>query len=361
MPTLRLPGLIDPHVHLREPGGEHKEDFESGTKAALAGGITMVLAMPNTRPPLIDSDSLALAESAAHKRAVCDWGIHLGASPENILTAADLAPRVSGLKFYLDATFGPLHLQDLRTLREHFARFPKDRPILCHAEGRTVAAVLMCAHLEERSIHICHVSRQEEIEIIRDAKMRGIQVTCEVCAHHLYLSTDDIAHLGEGRSEVRPRLASPADQAALWRNLEFVDCFATDHAPHLLSEKDSSNPPPGFPGLETSFALMLRAVHEGRLTLEGLVERMVHAPRRIFDLPEQPDTWIEVDPDLVWQPSAHNTVSRAGWTPFEGWALRGRVLRTVLRGKEVYQQGMFQVQPGAGRNVAPIARRDFAT
>ncbi|HRE48718.1 MAG TPA: amidohydrolase family protein [Aggregatilineales bacterium] len=356
MTTIRLPGLIDPHVHLREPGGEHKEDFLSGTKAALAGGITTVLTMPNTQPPMIDPDSLALGEHAAAARAVCDWGIYLGASETNILTAAALAPRVVGMKFYLDATYGPLHIKDLRTIREHFARFPKETSIVCHAEGRTIPAVLMCAYLENRSVHICHVSRAEEITLIRDAKMRGVAVTCEVAPHHLFLSVEDSPHLGGGRCEVRPRLATKADQAALWENMPVIDCFATDHAPHLLTEKDSEIPPPGFPGLETALALMLTAVHEGRLALEAVIERMYDAPRRIFNLPEQPNTYCEVDADQVWSPTFEGTISRAAWTPFAGWTLRGRVVRTVLRGETLYEQGVFHVTAGSGQNVAPAAR-----
>jgi carbamoyl-phosphate synthase/aspartate carbamoyltransferase/dihydroorotase len=357
LPTLTLPGLIDPHVHLREPGATHKEDFESGTRAALAGGITMALAMPNTQPPLIDDAGLRLAEDAAARKALCDYGIHLGASGENIESAAALAGRVTGLKLYLDVTYGPLHLGDLRTLREHFARWPKDRPILCHAEGRTVAAVLMCAHLERRAVHICHVSRQDEIELIRDAKMRGVDVTCEVCPHHLFLTEADIPRLGAGRAEVRPRLARESDQAALWANLDVIDCIATDHAPHLLAEKDSATPPPGFPGLETSLSLMLTAVHAGRLTLEDVVRRMYDHPLRIFNLPSQPDTWIEVDPDATWTVLGNETVSRCGWTPFDGWTLRGRVERVTLRGQLAYRAGTFSTQPGTGRNLAPAAQQ----
>jgi carbamoyl-phosphate synthase / aspartate carbamoyltransferase / dihydroorotase len=354
--TLRLPGLIDPHVHLREPGATHKEDFESGTKAALAGGFTMVLAMPNTQPPLVDGGSLDRAQRAAEQKAVCDYGIHLGASVENVETAAALADRVCGLKIYLDTTYGPLRLDDLAALREHFARWPKDPPILCHAEERMLAAVIALAWLEQRSVHICHVSRKAEIELIRDAKMRGVAVTCEVSPHHLFLSQDDVSWLGNGFSDVRPALATKADQAALWANLEFVDCVATDHAPHTQAEKASANPPPGFPGLETSLALMLTAVHDGRISLEGVIERMVHNPRRIFDLPEQANTWIEVDPDLTWQVRNEDIVSRCGWTPLAGWTLRGRVQKVTLRGKCVYNNGEFSVEQGAGRNVAPAYR-----
>lgn len=352
MTNLRLPGLIDPHVHLREPGAIHKEDFESGTKAALAGGFTTVLAMPNTSHPLIDDQSLSLAETAAAQKAVCDYGIHLGASPQNIETAASLAPRSSGLKLYLDATFGPLHLTDLHIIREHFGRWPHQRPILCHAEDRTLAAILMVAYLEKRSVHICHVSRRSEIEMIRDAKMRGLDVTCEVGPHHLYLSTDDIPRLGAGRSEVRPRVATPDDVVALWANMDVVDCIATDHAPHTLEEKDSATPPPGFPGLETSLPLMLTAVHDGRITLDDLINKMYHNPRRIFNLPEQSDTHIEVDVDGEWI-VPEKGVSRCGWTPFAGMSVRGQVRRVVLRNQMVYEEGSFFVSPGSGRTVAP--------
>ncbi len=352
--ALRLPGLIDPHVHLREPGAIHKEDFESGTKAALAGGFTIVLAMPNTQPPLIDAESLELAERAAAQKAVCDYGIYLGASTANVETAASLAHRAAGLKIYLDTTYGPLYLSDLGALRAHFAQWPG--PIACHAEERMLAAVLMLASLERRSVHICHVSRKAEIELIRDAKMRGIDVTCEVAPHHLFLSQDDVSGLGQGRSQVRPALATKADQDALWENMEFIDCIATDHAPHTLAEKESANPPPGFPGLETSLALMLTAVHNGRIDLDGVVSRMAHNPRRIFGLPEQLDTWIEVDPELTWTVRNEETVSRCGWTPFAGWALRGRVQNVVLRGRTVYSSGNFSVERGTGRNLAPAYR-----
>jgi carbamoyl-phosphate synthase/aspartate carbamoyltransferase/dihydroorotase len=279
MPTLRLPGLVDPHVHLREPGAIHKEDFETGTRAALAGGFTQVLAMPNTQPPLIGDESLAMAESAAAQKAMCDYGIHLGASVLNVETAAALADRVAGLKIYLDATYGPLLLRDLAALRDHFANWPKERPILCHAEGQTLAAVLMVAWLEGRSVHICHVSRKAEIELIRESKQRGVQVTCEVTPHHLFLSEDDTSRLGQGRSQVRPPLATKADQGALWANMDIIDCIATDHAPHTLAEKDGPEPPPGFPGLESSLALMLTAVHQGRIDLDAVVARMAHTTR----------------------------------------------------------------------------------
>jgi carbamoyl-phosphate synthase/aspartate carbamoyltransferase/dihydroorotase len=313
--------------------------------------------MPNTQPPLIDFASLGLAQAAAAQKALCDYGIHLGASSHNTETAAALSDQVAGLKLYLDATFGSLHIKDLETLRNHFANWPKDRPILCHAEERTLAAVLMIARLENRSVHICHVSRKSEIELIRDAKMGGAHVTCEVAPHHLFLTQDDAAWLGQGRSEVRPVLATKADQHALWENMQFIDCIATDHAPHTLAEKDGATPPPGLPGLETSLALMLTAVHADRITLTEVITRMYDNPRRIFDLPAQPDTWIEVDVNHKWTVRNEEMISRCGWTPFAGWELRGRVERVYLRGACVYENGKLSVTPGDGRNLAPAYRQ----
>jgi carbamoyl-phosphate synthase/aspartate carbamoyltransferase/dihydroorotase len=150
---------------------------------------------------------------------------------------------------------------------------------------------------------------------------------------------------------VRPRLATKEDVDALWRNLDFIDCFATDHAPHTLDEKDGENPPPGFPGLETILPLLLTAVDGGRLTMDDILLRMVTNPRRIFRLPEQPETWVEVDEKAKYEIHAAEMKSRCGWTPFEGWQVKGRVRRVVLRGREAFKDGKVLTEPGYGRNV----------
>ncbi len=353
---MKLPGLIDVHVHLREPGATHKEDFATGTAAALAGGITTVLAMPNTQPPLVDADAFEIANSAASEKAHCDYGIFLGANLTNASDLPTLAPKAAGLKFYLDATYGPLLLDDITAWMAHFEHWPPSQPIVAHAERQTLAALLFIAGLYQRPVHICHVSRREEILLIKAAKEKNIPVTCEVAPHHLFLSTDDIPHIGAGRAEVRPRLATPEDQQALWDNLEVIDCFATDHAPHTLEEKNSENPPPGFPGLETALPLLLMALHADRLTLEDIITRLHTNPRRIFNLPEQAETWIEVDPQAENEIRAQESHTRCGWTPFEGWKVRGRINRVVLRGQEVFNNGQILAKPGFGQNVRNLDR-----
>jgi len=345
---IRLPGLIDPHVHLRDPGDPHKEDFDSGTAAALAGGFTAVLAMPNTRPPLTDEATLAAAQAAGRQRARCDYALFLGGGADNAAEAASLAPQAAGLKLYLDQTFGPLRLDDLSSVRAHFAAWPKARPVAAHAEGRSLAFVLLLAHLYDRPVHVCHVSRRDEILLIRSAREHGLAVTCEATPHHLFLSRDDIPAIGARRADVRPRLAAASDRQALWDNLAILDCFATDHAPHTAAEKDGESPPPGFPGLETSLGLLWLAVADGRLTADDLVLRMHTNPRRIFSLPEQPESWIEIDPQATWEVRAAQLNSRCGWSPFEGWKLPARVLRVTLRGRPAFEDGRVLAAPGSG-------------
>lgn len=348
---ITLPGLIDPHVHMREPGAVHKEDWSTGTASALAGGFTLVLAMPNTQPPLTNADSFKAAQALARSRARCDYALFLGAGPDNSNEIPALAGRAAGLKFYLDQTYGPLRLDEMTLWMDHFDSWPHQAPIAIHAEGRTLAAAILMAALYQRPIHLCHVSTREEILIIRAAKEKGLPVTCEVTPHHLFLSTEDIPRLGQGRSEVRPRLASPADRQALWDNLEVIDCFASDHAPHTLAEKEGPNSPPGFPGLETSLPLFMTALAEGRLTRDDLVRRMVTNPRRIFNLPEQLGTWVEVDSKARGEIHASQMQSRCGWTPFEGFQVQGCLRRVVLRGKEVFKDGQVLAQPGFGQDI----------
>src|SRR6266508_4026730 len=352
---IRLPGLIDPHVHVREPGQTHKEDWDSATQAALAGGVTMILAMPNTKPPIFDASTLDLALDAAKQKARCDYAQFLGAGPDNADILPELASKAAGLKMYLDSTFGELRLDDMTLLMPHFEKFPKEYPIVLHSESRTMAAGILFAAIYDRPIHIAHISLKEEILLIKAAKEKGIKVTCEVCPHHLFLSNDDIpaiSHGHPGRGEVRPRLATKEDVEALWQNLAVIDCFATDHAPHTLEEKDSDSPPPGFPGLETALPLLLTAVDGGRLTMDDIVTKMYINPKKIFSLPDQTETWIEVDENAEYEIRAAEQFTRCGWTPFEDWKVKSKVRKVILRGKTAFEDGKVLVEMGYGRNIS---------
>lgn len=343
----RLPPLIDVHVHMRQPGGEHKETWETGTAAALAGGISTVLAMPNTSPGVVDEATLQMALASADEGARCDYAQYLGAALDNAAEAASLAPRAAGLKMYLGQTFGDLRLDDERAWREHLEAWPEDSVVAVHAEGNTLATVLSLAAAAERPIHICHVATGHDIGLIAAVRDKGQRVTCEAAPHHLFLDRTNAP--SGGRAEVRPRLGSPEDRQALWDHLEIIDCFATDHAPHLLAEKDASDPPPGFPGLEEMLPLLVTAVHSGMLTMEDLVARLHHNPMRIYGIEPPPDTWTEIDVDAMWDIGPG--FSKAGWTPYEGLPVRGKVTRVVLRGVTAFEDGDVVAAPGSGRDI----------
>jgi len=353
---IRLPGLIDPHVHFREPGQTHKEDWESCSSSALAGGVTMVLGMPNTKPPIFDRSTFDMVTAIAKKKTYVDFAQFLGAGPENTKwqETGDLPKRAAGLKMYLDSTFGELRLDEMSLWNAHFENWPRNYPIVVHSENQSMAAAILFASMHDRAIHIAHVSLKEEILLIRKAKEKGIKVTCEVAPHHLFLSSEDISRISRGkpgRGEVRPRLASKMDVDALWDNMDVIDCFATDHAPHTLNEKDGINPPPGFPGLETMLPLLLTAVSEGRLSLEDLTLRCVENPRKIFNLPDQEDTWLEIDENVQYEIKAKNLHSKCGWTPFEGFTVTGSLKKVVLRGKTAFEDGRILIEAGYGRNI----------
>ena len=348
MPNLTLPGLIDVHTHLRVPGGEHKEDFATGTAAALAGGVTTILAMPNTTPPLTTPSVLQDTFRKAQHRIYCDVGLFAGASPEKIDLLPELASLTVALKIYLNDTFGPLRVEDLPTLKACFQTWPREKIIAMHAEGQSVAVGIGLAAAYQRPVHFCHISRKEEIELIAAAKQQGLPVTCEVTPHHLFLTESDAERLG-ALGDMRPRLAAQADVDVLWDHINTtIDCIATDHAPHTLAEKESNAPPPGVTGLETSLPLMLTAVKEKRLTLERLIDLMSTHPRRIFNLLPQLDTFVEVDPDVRYTISNEALHTKCGWTPFAGMTVTGRVRRVVLRGVEVFKDGHITAHPGYG-------------
>lgn len=351
MTRLTLPGLIDVHTHLRVPGGEHKEDFASGTAAALAGGITQLLAMPNTAPPLTTPAALASAHAALARDGYCDVGLFAGGSRSDLPLLPALAPDCVALKIYLNDTFGKLRVDDVPTLRGCFQTWPRTRLIAMHAEQQSVAVGIGLAATYNRPVHFCHISRREEIELIADAKRQGLPVTCEVTPHHLFLDRDDAARLGP-LGDMRPVLGTPDDVAALWAHLDTtIDCIATDHAPHTLAEKHAAAPPPGVAGLETSFLLMLSAVQAGRLTLDRLLALMHTNPRRLFGLPPQPDTQIEVDLSAPVTLDNANLHTKCGWSPFHGQTLPGRIARVVLRGQTVFADGQVTVARGYGQPI----------
>jgi dihydroorotase len=366
---LKLPGLTDVHVHLRVPGGEHKEDFLTGTQAALAGGFTRLLAMPNTKPPLVTLKDWKIARNLATNQSLCDVFLYAGGSSEHLDELAGLGQVAAAIKLYLDQTYGPLRLQGLASLQRIFEQWPKDKPIVCHAEEESVAVVLGLASIYKRSVHICHVSRQSEVELIAKARAEGVQVTCEVTPHHLFLNENDAKRLGP-YGDMRPVLQAQSDVDALWRHLgTTIDCVASDHAPHTIAEKGGraeqygvltkqqhlepipeqsvDNYPPGIPGLESTLPLLLTAASQGRIPYDLIPKLLDENPRRIFGLPIQPETWIEIDQNASYDFPDHPLYTKCGWSPFVGMRMTGLLRRVVLRGKIVYQDGLVLAGSGS--------------
>jgi carbamoyl-phosphate synthase/aspartate carbamoyltransferase/dihydroorotase len=349
MSLIRLPGLVDAHVHLRDPGAPDKEDFTTGTRAALAGGFVAVLDMPNNAAdPTVSPAALARKAARAAGAICCDVGLYYGATPDNPPTYPQVQDSVCGLKAYLDQTTGTLTLGDLATIRAILAAWPAARPLVVHAEDRTLAMVLGLLAERPRRVHFAHVSEAVEIALIRDAKERGLPVTCEVAPHHLFLTEADVPSLG-GFGVMKPPLRTGADVDALWANLAVVDLIATDHAPHTRAEKAQVPAPFGVPGLETALPLLLTAVAAGRLTLDRLVELMATAPARAFGLPLDPTSTILVDPAAAWTFPDTGWQTKCDWSPFAGMRVQGRLRETVLRGQIAYRDGAVLAAPGNGR------------
>ncbi len=363
MTTIRFPGLIDAHVHLREPGYTHKEDFYTGTVAALAGGVTTLLDMPNTQPPTATPERLREKIALAQSKVVCDVGLFVGATSTDLDAYLPAVQAACGLKIYVSETFGSLRIDELGQMHRFFRSWAEKAdtvgyrsadnptgigPVAVHAEELMLSVCLNLSHLYQVPLHIVHVTRRSEIELIRRAKERGYPVTCEVTPHHLFLTEEDAKRLG-ALGDMRPRLGTPDDVAAMWEHLSVVDIFATDHAPHTLAEKEQDPPLPGVPGVETMLPLLLTAVHEERLTVEDITQRCVDAPRRVYGLPPQPESYVDVDVDARYtvQPTAMQ--SKTKWTPFAEQTVYGRIETVVIRGKRVFANGELLAEPGSGR------------
>ena len=351
--ALRIPGMVDPHVHLRDLDWRHKATFKSETEAAVAGGYWAVLDMPNTPPSTISPGALDMKLEAIAGQSVCDWGVYYGASSaDNTSDYPQVAERVCGLKIYNNPTTGDLWVESQAMREVHFREWPGAKPIAVHAEGDTVREVLALVRKYRKRTHFCHISMAQEIDMLAAAKEEGLPVTVGVCPHHLYLTRDDEMTLG-ALGRMKPPLQTAADRDALWFAIStgIIDVIESDHAPHTLEEKGSVNPPHGVPGLETTLPLMLLAVKEGRITLEQVITLVADNPRRIWELPCPPDTYALVDMDATYVIGRSRLHTACGWSPFEGMRTGGTVRETWIRGHKVYDGERILVEPGWGQSL----------
>jgi dihydroorotase len=347
---IKLPGLIDVHVHLREFGATHKEDFYTGTCAALAGGYVAVIDMPNNPQPTVSLKAIIKKEQLAVKKCVCDYGFHFGANNRNWQVHPLAAKKTFGIKLFMNATTGPLLVEKLEILKNHFQYWPKTRPIMVHAEDSTLATAIGLAMIYDKWLHVCHLNQASELDLVKKGRKKGAKITCETAPHYLFLTEKEGKELWPF-SNMRPPLATKKDVKALWQGINdgSIDFLANDHAPHTIKEKKSKNPPCGVPGLETTLALMLTAVNQGKLSLKKLTKLTSTNPAEFLGIKLNKDTWIEVDMNKTWKIRNQDLFTKCGWSLFNGWKVKGKLMRVFMRGKKVFEDGRVLAKKGWGK------------
>jgi dihydroorotase-like cyclic amidohydrolase len=350
---IKIHGMVDPHCHLRDLDWAEKATFATETSAAVAGGYWAVFDMPNTPPETISRQALDTKLQAINGNAVCDWGIFAGASQaDNTAEYAAMVNDTCGLKIFNNSTTGNLLISDQSMRDKHYASWSSSRLIAVHAEEETVLDILELVRKHRKHTHFLHISTAKEIEYLRTAKEEGLPITIGVCPHHLFMTEADVNTL-RGYAMMKPPLKTQADVDVLWQAIQdgLVDVIESDHAPHTNADKQTEKPAYGVPGLETTLPLMLTAVHEGRITLEQLVDMVATNPRRIWGLTLPDDTYTVVDLNAEYTIENDNLLTKCGWTPFAGQRVRGKVVETWIRGVKVYDGEQILVEPGFGNNL----------
>lgn len=349
---IRLPGLIDPHVHLRDPGQTYKEDFETGTKAAIAGGFTTILDMPNNAVPITTAELLDEKISIAEKKIVCDTGFHFGSLGDNFDEFKKVQDKVFGLKVYLNVTTGNF-LVDERVFEKICQNWPVNKPILVHAEEDVLEGILKIAQENNQRIHICHISSKKELGIILKAKENYSKITCGVTPHHLFLNKNDLSRIGS-YGNVKPFLKTPEDNKYLWENLKYIDIIESDHAPHIKEEKESDNPPFGIANLETTLALLLTELNNNKISIDEILRLCYAGPAKIFGIQtNEKDTYIQVDEKEEWTVDSSKFFTKCKSSPYNGMRLKGRVKEVTVRGIKVFENGKFTIEAGTGNILLP--------
>ena len=382
-----LPGVIDTQVHFREPGATHKEDLESGSRAAVLGGVTAVFEMPNTSPPTTTAEALAWKVARAHHRMSCDFAFWVGGTRENVGDIPELErlPGAAGIKVFAGSSTGSLLVEEEagvaailaathRRVAFHSESEPRLRARLgvrregdpaSHSEWRDATAALECtsmlvrlAEAARKPIHILHVSTEEEMALLAEHKRYA---SVEVTPQHLTLTAEEAYPRLGNRAQMNPPLRSETHRQALWRALAcgVADILGSDHAPHTREEKAKPYPasPSGMPGVQTLLPVMLDHVAAGRLSLARLIDMTSAGPQRLFGIAGKGRIAVGYDADLTIVDLAAERVvdpdrmaSRSGWTPFEGVKLKGWPVGTLVRGQRTMWEGDL-VGPARGEAV----------
>lgn len=389
---LVLPGLIDEHVHLRDECRSYKEDFSSGTAAAAAGGFTTVLDMPNNDPVTISVERLRNRTELARRRILVNVGFY-SEFPKNISEIKDIAAEgAAGFKLFMGSQVGGLNIENDEALKQAFKAVAETKlPVAVHAEDgasiavieaklkqakKTAPADYLRAHTEvvelkaiqrllklnekiDAMLHFCHVTSKEGLATISEAKKAEKPVTCEVTPNHLLLSSDELQRLG-AMVIMAPPLRDRTHVDALWKGIEdgSVDTIGSDHAPHTLEEKSASNVwdvRVGIPGLETTLPLMLTLVRKKRLTIDRMVGLLAEKPAEIYGLRNRgyleegknADLTI-VDYNRQFKIDASKFKSKAKFSPYNGWEVYGKPVKTIVNGQVVFEDGEIMTKGGAG-------------
>jgi dihydroorotase len=367
-----LPGVIDAHVHFRTPGMTAKEDWTTGSRAALAGGVTTVLDMPNTNPPTVDAATLKKKREMVKKKALVNYGFFVGATVKNLDKIGKLK-NIAGIKLFMGSSTGNLLIKEKEMLEKFFK---KTKVVLAvHAESEecilrntekvgssnqpnihnlirspecaheAMKEVLHLAKKYGTRVHVCHVTTDREVDSLR--KFKSKKVTAEVTPHHLFLTEKDYKMYGT-LIKVNPPIRGLIDQVALWEGLKkgWIDMVATDHAPHLLEEKERpyTNAPSGVPGVQTMLPLLLNAVNEKKLTLEEVVRLTSYNPARLYGIKNKGEIKVGADADLTVvnmkmpERICHRFLfSKCGWSPYHDWVLKGWPVMTFVNGELMYE------------------------
>ena len=380
-----LPGVIDSQVHFREPGAPHKEDLETGSRAAILGGVTSVFEMPNTSPPTTTAEAISDKFARARGRMWCDHAFYVGATPENASSLVELErmPGVAGVKMFMGSSTGNLlvaedeavarvlahgrrrvavHAEDEARLkaRKHLAAVgdPRTHSIWRDAETALLATqrVVALARKAGRRVHVLHVSTGDEMVYLRDHKDIA---SVETTPNHLTLVAPECYERLGTYAQMNPPVRDATHRDAIWKAIAdgVVDVLGSDHAPHTREEKDKVYPdtPSGMTGVQTLVPIMLDHVNAGRLSLERFVDLTAHGPQRLFGLATKGRIAVGYDADFTIVDLKTRRVienkwiaSRCGWTPFDGTTVTGFPVGTILRGTPVMWEGEIQgVQRGA--------------
>ncbi|MBB6408072.1 dihydroorotase [Mesorhizobium sangaii] len=381
-----LPGVVDSQVHFREPGLEHKEDLETGSRAAVLGGVTAVFEMPNTNPLTTSEAALADKVRRGGGRMHCDFAFWVGGTRENAKDVGELErlPGAAGIKVFMGSSTGDLLVEDdegvasiLRNTRRRAAFHSEDEFRLRERQGERIEgdpsshpiwrdeiAALRCterlvriARTVRARIHVLHISTAEEILFLQQHKDVA---TCEATPHHLTLSAYDYARLGT-LIQMNPPVRDIRHRDGVWHGIAqgIVDVLGSDHAPHTLAEKAKPYPasPSGMTGVQTLVPIMLDHVNAGRLTLQRFVDLSSHGPQRIFGMARKGRIAAGYDADFTIVDMKRQEIvtnaqagSKAGWTPYDGKQVTGWAVGTVIRGRRIMWEGEI-VTPGQGRAV----------